>query len=228
MNWGLPKEKERGRYEENEGIYRKLFETKDNGSAPSSTLIDTDTPGPADSQHLQHSLHRDITSEEQNTSPKLPDPVEEAMIESHPTQGLKVQQDPASTQVFDSDPAKWHVSPDLIDYFSKQAPPQNIPPHNHYMSERDFGGSKRYVRQRFFTRTMNNGETVNREWLIYSLSMGTTYCYVCKLFCATPVSTDKDNAFVKGYYDWRNADARIRSHETSKDHRLNICKLVEK
>lgn len=96
------------------------------------------------------------------------------------------------------------------------------------MSERDFGGSKRYVKQRFFTRTLNNGETVNREWLIYCLSRGTTYCYVCKLFCATPVFIDKDNAFVKGYCDWKNADARIRAQETSKDHRLNICKLVEK
>lgn len=62
------------------------------------------------------------------------------MIESHPTQGLKVQQDTAaslSTQVFDSDPAKRRVSPDLIDYFSKKAPSQNIPPNNHDMSERD-------------------------------------------------------------------------------------------
>ena len=33
---------------------------------------------------------------------------------------------------------------------------------------------------------------------------------------------------MKGYSDWKNADARIQSHETSKDHHLNIFTLVEK
>ena len=129
--------------------------------------------------------------------------------------------------VFDIDPAKWHVSPDLIDYFSMNNPPQNVI-HNHHASEREYGDKKRYVRKQYFARKMNNGETVNRGWLVYSLSTGNVYCYICTLFCAAPICTDTLNIFVKGFSDWKNADVRISSHEKSNDHKRNICKLVDK
>ncbi|XP_065665441.1 zinc finger MYM-type protein 5-like [Hydra vulgaris] len=59
-----------------------------------------------------------------------------------------------------------------------------------------------------------NGETFNREWVIYSPALGCVFCIVCKLFepskCAL-VST--------GYKDWKNSGASILGHEHSSDHR---------
>ena len=94
------KRKERGRYEENEEIYRKLFETKAKGQRQwicsifntdwhwytGSSRFTTFTAQPAQGYNFR----------EQNTSLKLPETVEEAMPESHPNQILKVQQDPAT------------------------------------------------------------------------------------------------------------------------------------
>jgi len=45
-----------------------------------------------------------------------------------------------------------------------------------------FGTKTRYFRKEYFSRVLGNGECVNREWLIYSPSTGSVYCYVCKIF----------------------------------------------
>ena len=132
-----------------------------------------------------------------------------------------------NTLVFDSSPSKWQINPELIDYFSKEVPSQNTPPDNHHVSERSFRGLKRYARQHCFTRTINNSESVKRQWLIYFFSAGTIYCYFCKLFCSIPVATDKDIPFVKGFEYWRHADRRIQGHETSNNHNQNICNLID-
>ncbi|XP_063910511.1 zinc finger MYM-type protein 1-like [Zophobas morio] len=47
------------------------------------------------------------------------------------------------------------------------------------------GTWKRSFKESYFYRVMANGETVKREWLIYSGTTGSVYCYICKLFAKT-------------------------------------------
>lgn len=50
------------------------------------------------------------------------------------------------------------------------------------ISAQQFGTKTRYFRKEYFSRTLGNGEFVKRDWLIYSPSIGSVYCYVCKIF----------------------------------------------
>ena len=76
-------------------------------------------------------------------------------IDMPESQSVKVRYDSTNTLVFDSDPSKWQINPELINYFLKEALFKNTSPGDNHLSERYFKGLKRYVRQRFFTRTMN-------------------------------------------------------------------------
>uniref|UniRef100_A0A673NLW3 TTF-type domain-containing protein n=1 Tax=Sinocyclocheilus rhinocerous TaxID=307959 RepID=A0A673NLW3_9TELE len=60
--------------------------------------------------------------------------------------------------------------------------------------------------------SLPNGQTVSRQWLLYSPSNGCIYCYSCKLF------STKYNAFVDGFCDWKHSE-RIGEHERSAAHR---------
>ncbi len=44
------------------------------------------------------------------------------------------------------------------------------------------GKPARYCSQKRFVGTKANGEKYKTEWLLYSPSTGSVYCYVCKLF----------------------------------------------
>jgi hypothetical protein len=80
------------------------------------------------------------------------------------------------------------------------------------------------VRKKYFCRTLANGEKVKREWLIYSLSKGCVFCYVCKVFGDSHVG---ESQFQSGYDDWKNASSRISSHEHCKEHLSAIQRLTE-
>lgn len=49
-------------------------------------------------------------------------------------------------------------------------------------SERQHKHQKRYFSKTLFKRKLTNGETQSREWLLYSPSTGTVFCFACKLF----------------------------------------------
>lgn len=79
-------------------------------------------------------------------------------------------------------------------------------------SERIHKQQKRYFSKSLFMRKLNNGELVKREWLLYSPSKGTIFCFACKLFgTSCPLAN--------GYSDWKNAYLRLSEHEGSKCHR---------
>ena len=49
-------------------------------------------------------------------------------------------------------------------------------------SERQHKHQKRFFSKTLFKTKLAKDETVSREWLLYSPSKGTVFCFACKLF----------------------------------------------
>jgi hypothetical protein len=121
---------------------------------------------------------------------------------------------------FSTDPALWHpINNELRSYWINKGP-STCQNHTCGLSKsaRDYteGGKTktRYLSQTAFKRVLRNGETVTREWLLYSPSKGSIYCFVCRLFshkCTTFGSA--------GFNDWKHVSDYISGHENSVEHR---------
>ena len=70
----------------------------------------------------------------------------------------------------------------------------------------------RYLSQAVFTRQLYNGEIVNRDWLLYSASQGSVYCFTCRLF-----SKKKKTFASNGFNDWKHLNL-ISEHECGPEH----------
>lgn len=92
-------------------------------------------------------------------------------------------------------------------------------------SKRHIGQQNRYFSSRYFVKELTNDETVERKWIMYSESMGTIFCYFCKLFGS---ESNSENTFVKcGFSNWKKADETIESHENSLEHRNCINQFLQ-
>lgn len=70
----------------------------------------------------------------------------------------------------------------------------------------------------FMKRTLVNGDIVERDWLVFSLSEQSVFCFMCRLF-EKPI---KAKEFVNiGFKDWKNATRRFKYHENSAQHHNN-------
>ena len=83
----------------------------------------------------------------------------------------------------------------------------------------------------FYNRKLPNGEYCDRDWLVYSKDLGRVFCFACKLFTK---GYRKGQLANEGYNDWTHLDTRLKEHETSADHVLNmttwyeLCSRLEK
>lgn len=135
-----------------------------------------------------------------------------------------------SPTTYSTDPCLWApIDNDLRDYWVTNGPAKcnnrsGSASGDYAASVRmyDEGGKKRErsFYPSLFQRQLCNGEFVNREWLLYSPSKGSVYCFVCRLF------STKESKFSSGcgYSDWKHAATRIAEHETSPEH--NKCMLT--
>ncbi|XP_056694888.1 uncharacterized protein [Spinacia oleracea] len=90
-------------------------------------------------------------------------------------------------------------------------------------------GPKDKLSRRFssilYTRYLPNGETCDRDWLVYSKELDKVFCFCCKIF---KKGIGKGNLVNEGYNDWSHVCVRLKEHETSVDHVLNMtiwCEL---
>lgn len=74
-------------------------------------------------------------------------------------------------------------------------------------------------------RTLTNGSTVDREWIVFSPSRQSIFCFVCLLFGRY---SDKTVFNSDGFNDWKNASRAIKSHELSKNHLLSDVTFKER
>ncbi|KAF0714845.1 zinc finger MYM-type protein 1-like, partial [Aphis craccivora] len=85
--------------------------------------------------------------------------------------------------------------------------------------------NNRKFSEKYYYRIMPNGEKVDRNWLVYSLSADCVYCFPCKLF--NHESNSKSNIVNIGFDDWKHLLETLKSHEVSKCHYQCITKWYE-
>lgn len=70
-------------------------------------------------------------------------------------------------------------------------------------SKREYPDKNRYCTKTLIYKKLPNGENILRKWMVYSLSKGSLFSAICKLFGA-------DNKFgYEGFNDWKNGNNRI-------------------
>jgi len=85
-------------------------------------------------------------------------------------------------------------------------------------------GPKDRLSRRFsaalYTRILSNGETCDREWLVYSKELDRVFCFCCKLLRKGHLRNQLAN---EGLSDWSHVGTRLKDHETSADHITNMA-----
>lgn len=117
-----------------------------------------------------------------------------------------------------SDPATWpeHLNADTRSTIVCKGPKK--------IEEKDFpaDSNRRKFSTTYCKRHMENGEVVNRKWLIYSVAKNKMFCFCCKLFGNTLSALGSD-----GICDWKNASVRLSDHEKSKGHMTSTLEWFE-
>lgn len=68
-------------------------------------------------------------------------------------------------------------------------------------------------------RELANKTTVERDWVVFSPSMQSLFCFACRLF---GVNLAENEVFAtKGFNDWANSHRSIKAHENSQKHKHN-------
>ena len=78
--------------------------------------------------------------------------------------------------------------------------------------ERIIDGVNRCLKIEHFYEVLANGETIKRNWMLYSETTAIAYCSVCMLFA------NRETHFTSRFNDWKHIN-RLHEHENSESHR---------
>uniref|UniRef100_A0A2S2QTP2 Zinc finger MYM-type protein 1 n=1 Tax=Sipha flava TaxID=143950 RepID=A0A2S2QTP2_9HEMI len=117
-------------------------------------------------------------------------------------------------QIEFSDPAKWPLITDKIRLEICEHGPKNIDFTNYDFPKANDG---RHFNKKWFYKDFSNGEKVKRQWLIYSCSRDTIYCFPCILFSKGRLCSFSDPTV--GYCDWKHLNPNLPNHENNDIHR---------
>ena len=148
-----------------------------------------------------------------------------------PTEGAETASSPSpsSTFILPSDPALWGPLTESLREEAIHRGPAAF--HNRAtrypasVRESGLGCRTRSLTNDLLNCRLQNNEVVPREWLLYSPSTGSVYCYACKLLSPRPQS--RQHAFISGFSDWKHSE-RIGDHETSLEHRQNMLSMLQR
>jgi hypothetical protein len=76
----------------------------------------------------------------------------------------------------------------------------------------------------FYNRILSNGESCDRDWLVYSKELDIVFCFSCKLFTK---GHRKGQLANEGYNDWAHLGKRLKEHQTGADHVLSMTAWYE-
>lgn len=118
----------------------------------------------------------------------------------------------------------------MKDYISINGISQDLSQTNFLKSKRTYtvnnrGTSKtvhRYFCKKYLESTLVNGEIIKRNFFLYSISKGCTYCYPCALFGS------KSSFATCGFSNWKKAEEKLSSHKNSHKHRINISTMKQR
>jgi hypothetical protein len=110
-----------------------------------------------------------------------------------------------------TDPAEWVINEQTRDFLVMNGIEQNIGA-DFSKSRREYATTSRMLSKSLFVRKLQNGETADRKWLVYSESQGTVFCAPCRLFGG------KSSFAKEGFSDWKNGSQRMTEHEKCDDH----------
>ena len=132
---------------------------------------------------------------------------------------------------YNIDPARWGKIDDRVQsYWAKKGPEscQNKEA-DIKASERVYAGEhKRYFSKSFFQRELQNGESVSREWLLYSPSIGSVFCFVCRLYGEGEGGNVNCPFKTTGFSDWKRASDKLPKHENTNCHRKAMLKYIKR
>ncbi|KAJ0692014.1 putative transcription factor and/or regulators TTF-type(Zn) family [Helianthus annuus] len=117
------------------------------------------------------------------------------------------------------DPSQWNnISIDLRDILVEKGP---IKIHDYDFPQDE---NSRSFNTSHYMRTLPNGETLERKWLIYSIDLDRAFCFCCKLF---NVNQCTSSLAKEGNSDWKNISSKLKEHEKSKVHINNMRTWME-
>ena len=82
--------------------------------------------------------------------------------------------------------------------------------------------SGRHFSQFYYSRTLMNGEVVDRRWIVYSKTCDKVFCFCCRLF-----GTGYNNFTKDGCNNWQNLSKLLRDHETGITHINALCDWLD-
>ncbi|XP_065650961.1 zinc finger MYM-type protein 5-like [Hydra vulgaris] len=110
-----------------------------------------------------------------------------------------------------SDPAIWPLirNSKVIDHIISNCQVQT---HIDNYPKNDTG---RHFYNYHFTKKLANNETIQRRWLIYSVSKDRVYCFCCRLFHSKSTAS----LVSEGYNNRKHLSEMLKIHENSTSHK---------
>lgn len=116
--------------------------------------------------------------------------------------------------IVSDDPIEWKINDTTIEVLLHRGINQNKDC-DFKNSKRDSGNKTRYLNKQIFSRKLQNGELISRDYLVYSKSTGSVFCASCRLFGSQKTCSKLAS---EGVSDWKNIGAILSAHESSQEH----------
>lgn len=127
--------------------------------------------------------------------------------------------DDEKKNVSETDPAKWILNVDTINYLVHNKVSCNLDSIKFKLTRRMIGKYYRYLSQDVFIKELHNGETKFRDWLLYSHSENSLFCFYCLLFGKNKTAFSSEG---KGYINWKKCNDQVKNHEKNLVHLKSI------
>jgi len=119
----------------------------------------------------------------------------------------------------ETDPAKWILNSNTINYLVHNKISTCWESIKFKSTLRKIGKYSRYLPRQVFTRELHNGECKSRDWVLYSCSENSLYCFYCLLFAQNETAFSHQG---KGFINWKKCLDYVKNHEKNQIHLRSV------